>query len=57
MDDDGPLDGGTIRVVFFTRLGGERQFPNLDALRDEVLHNAEETRNYFASLRHAAPRA
>ena len=57
MDYDGTLYGETIRVEFFTRLRGEKQFPNLDALRDEVLHNAEETRNYFASLRHAAPRA
>jgi len=28
----------------------ERKFPSLDALRREVLRNAEETRAYFAGL-------
>ena len=30
------------------RLRGERKFPSLDALREEVMRNAQQTRDYFA---------
>ena len=37
-------------MEFYKRLRGERKFPSLEALREEVMRNAEETRAYFASL-------
>lgn len=50
MDYSGQLYGQTIRVDFYTRLRGEKKFDSLDALRDEVLRNAQQTRVYFARL-------
>ena len=39
--------GEKIRVEFFTRLRGEKKFDSLEALREEVLRNADETRAFF----------
>ena len=50
LDFSGDLYGKTIRMEFYKRLRGERKFPSLEALREEVMRNAEETRAYFASL-------
>lgn len=47
LDFAGDLYGQTIRMEFFKKLRGERKFPSLDALREEVMKNAEETRDYF----------
>lgn len=48
LDFDGNLYGQTIQVEFYQRLRGERKFPSLDALREEICRNAEQTRAYFA---------
>lgn len=48
LDFQGDLYGQTIRMEFFRRLRGERKFPSLDALREEVMRNAQQTRDYFA---------
>lgn len=47
LDCTAELYGETIRVEFFTRLRGEKKFDSLEALREEVLRNADETRIYF----------
>ena len=47
LDCTAELYGEKIRVEFFTRLRGEKKFDSLEALREEVLRNADETRAYF----------
>ena len=47
LDCTAELYGERIRVEFFTRLRGEKKFDSLEALREEVLRNADETRAYF----------
>ena len=47
LDCMAELYGETIRVEFFTRLRGEKKFDSLEALREEVLRNAAETRAFF----------
>ena len=47
MDYDGLLYGQTIHLAFYRYLRPEKRFSDLDALRAEVLHNAEQTRDYF----------
>lgn len=47
LDCTAELYGQKIRVEFFTRLRGEKKFDCLEALREEVLRNADETRAYF----------
>ena len=47
LDFDGNLYGQTIRMEFYQYLRGERKFPSLEALRAEVLRNADQTRSYF----------
>ena len=47
LDCTAELYGETIRVEFFTRLRGEKKFDSLEALLEEVLRNADETRAYF----------
>ena len=49
LDFDGDLYGQTIRMEFYHYLRGERKFPSLEALRDEVMRNAGQTRAYFAA--------
>ena len=49
LDFDGDLYGRQIRMEFYKRLRGERKFPSLEALREEVMRNAEETRAYFSA--------
>lgn len=48
LDFSGDLYGQTIRMEFFKKLRGERKFESLDALREEVMRNAQETQAYFA---------
>ena len=47
LDFSGDLYGQTVRMEFYARLRGERRFESLEALRAEVMKNAEETRAYF----------
>lgn len=47
LDFSGDLYGQTIEVEFYKRLREERKFDSLEALRAEVMANAQETRAYF----------
>ena len=47
LDYQGDLYGQTIRVDFYHRIRGERKFDSLEALQQEILRNAEETRRLF----------
>ena len=49
LDFQGHLYGQTVRMEFYKRLLGERKFPSLEALKDEVMRNAEQTRTYFST--------
>lgn len=49
LDFSGNLYGQQIRVDFYHHLRGERKFDSLEALRAEIMRNADETRTYFAS--------
>lgn len=48
LDYSGDLYGQQIRMFFYHRLRGERRFPSVAALTEEVLKNAQQTRDYFA---------
>lgn len=48
LDFSGDLYGQTVRMEFYKKLRGERKFADLEALKQEVMHNAEQTRAYFA---------
>ena len=50
LDFDGDLYGKTIRVEFHKQLRGEKKFGSLEELKQEILHNAEQTREYFATI-------
>lgn len=50
LDFDGDLYGQTIRVEFFKKLRGEKKFTSLEELKQEIFHNAEQTREYFATI-------
>lgn len=43
----GDLYGQRVRVEFFRRLRGEKKFSDLEELRREVRHNAQQTLEYF----------
>ena len=45
----GDLYGQKIRMDFYRKLRDEKKFDSLEALTAEVLHNAQQTRAYFAS--------
>ena len=51
LDFDGDLYGKELRMEFFHRLRGEERFPTMQALADEIRRNADQTRDYFASLK------
>lgn len=48
LDFSGDLYGQNIRMEFYKFLRPERKFPSLEALRDEIMRNAQQTRDYFA---------
>ena len=49
LDFHGDLYGQTVRMEFYKKLRGERKFDSLEALREEVMRNAEQTRAYFSN--------
>ena len=49
LDFHGDLYGRRVRMEFYHRLRGEKKLPSLEALRDEVMRNARQTRDYFAA--------
>lgn len=48
LDFNGDLYGQKIQMEFYTYLREERKFPSFDALKAEIAHNVEQTREYFA---------
>ena len=50
LDFDGNLYDKELRMEFFHRLRGEERFPSMEALAAEIRRNADQTREYFASL-------
>lgn len=49
LDYSGDLYGKEIRMEFYDYLRPERKFPDFEALTKEVMHNADQTREYFAA--------
>ena len=47
LDFEGDLYGKALTLEFFRFLRPETKFPTLDALKEEILKNAAETRNFF----------
>ena len=52
LDYHGDLYGQEVRMEFYKYLRPERKFPDFQALTREVMHNADQTREYFASHPH-----
>ncbi len=50
LDFSGDLYDKTVRMEFYRHLRPERKFSDLTELKNTVLHNADETRAYFAAL-------
>lgn len=50
LDFDGNLYGHEVRMEFFNYLRPERRFPSMQALSDEIRHNAQQTSEYFRLL-------
>lgn len=51
LDYQGDLYGQSIQVEFYALLRPERKFPSVQALREAILENARQTRDYFAKLK------
>jgi riboflavin kinase/FMN adenylyltransferase len=47
LDFHGDLYGQTVRVEFYKHLRGEKKFASVDELKEEILKNAQETRDFF----------
>lgn len=47
LDYDGDLYGKKIMLEFYDFLRPEQKFPDLTALKQEILRNAQQTRDYF----------
>ena len=47
LDFDGDLYGQTMRMEFYHRLRGERKFPSMEELAEEIRRNAQQAREYF----------
>ena len=48
LDFSGDLYSHTVRMEFHKRRRGERKFPTMEALAEEIRRNAQQTREYFA---------
>ena len=48
LDFNGDLYGQKIQMEFYKYLREEKKFPSFDALKAEIAHNVEQTREYFA---------
>lgn len=48
LDYQADLYGREIQLEFYRFLRPERKFPDLQALKEEILRNAQQTRSYFA---------
>ncbi len=49
LDFSGDLYGQRVRMEFYKFLRPEEKFPSLEALREEIMRNAQQTRDFFAS--------
>lgn len=47
LDFNGDLYGKTVKLEFYGMLRREQKFPSLDALKEAVLQNIKEARDYF----------
>lgn len=47
LDFDGDLYGKELTLAFYRFLRSEQKFPSLDALKEEIVKNAGETRKFF----------
>ena len=47
LDYEGDLYGREIALEFYAFLRPERKFPDLQALKAEIVRNAQQTRDYF----------
>ena len=50
LDFDGDLYGHEIRMEFYKYLRPEQKFASMQALADEIRHNAQQTQDYFRQL-------
>ena len=50
LDFDGDLYGQTVRVEFFSHIRDEVRFDSLDALKEQIHRDAEQTRQILATL-------
>lgn len=50
LDYSGDLYGRELRMEFYRHLRGERKFPSVEALTDEVMRNAQQTKDYFKEM-------
>ena len=50
LDFDGDLYGHEIRMEFYKYLRPEQKFVSMQALADEIRHNAQQTQDYFRQL-------
>lgn len=48
LDFKGDLYGQKIQMEFYKYLREEKKFPSFDALKAEIAHNVDQTRDYFA---------
>jgi len=49
LDFSGDLYGQAVRMEFYHYIRPEQKFPSLDALRDEIMRNAEQTKAFFSA--------
>ena len=50
LDFSGDLYGQKICMEFYEFIRPEQKFPSMEALRDEIFRNAQQTRDFFAAL-------